>query len=62
MQPKQPLKTKEIEMYVVIWNDERLQEFEESFEDLSEAQTFMEDLPNNAKLYYEDDVRVRRII
>lgn len=49
-------------MYVVIWNDERLQEFEESFEDLSEAQTFMEDLPNNAKLYYEDDVRVRRII
>lgn len=49
-------------MYVVMWNNERLEEFEEQFEDLMEAQTFMEDLPANAKLYYEDDVRVRRIV
>lgn len=49
-------------MWIVIWNDERLQEFEESFEDLLEAQYFMEDLPNNAQLYYEDNARVRRII
>lgn len=49
-------------MYIVLWNNERLKEFEEQFEDLMEAQTFMEDLPNNAQLYYEDDVRVRRII
>lgn len=49
-------------MFVVIWNNERLQEFEKSFEDLYEATCFMEDLPNNAQLYYEDDVRVKRII
>lgn len=49
-------------MYIVVWNDERLQEFEESFEDIMEAQTFMEDLPNNAMLFYEDDVRIKRII
>lgn len=49
-------------MYTVVWNNERLEEFEESFEDLMEAQYFMEDLPSNAQLYYEDDVRVRRII
>ena len=49
-------------MYIVIWNNERLEEFEESFEDILEAQYFMEDLPNNAKLFREDDVRVERII
>lgn len=49
-------------MWIVIWNNERLEVFEESFEDLSEAQTFMEDLPKNAMLFYEDDVRVKRII
>jgi hypothetical protein len=49
-------------MYIVIWRSERLEEFEEEFEDLDEAQTFMEDLPNSAQLYYEDDARVRRII
>lgn len=49
-------------MYIVIWNNERLEEFEEEFESLDEAQTFMEDLPDSAKLYYEDNVRVRYII
>lgn len=49
-------------MYVVMWNNERLEEFEESFEDLCDATYFMEDLPNNAMLFYEDDVRVIRII
>lgn len=49
-------------MYTVIWNNERLEEFEEQFEDLYEATCFMEDLPNNAMLFYEDDTRIRRII
>ena len=49
-------------MYVVVWNNERLEEFEESFEDILEAQTFMEDLPNNARLFREEDARVERII
>lgn len=49
-------------MYVVTWNNENLEEFEESFEDILEAQYFMEDLPANAKLFYEDDVRVKHII
>lgn len=49
-------------MYIVVWNNERLEEFEESFEDLMEAQCFMEDLPANAKLFRESDARVERII
>lgn len=49
-------------MYVVVWHDERWEEFEESFEDLMEAQAFMEDLPNSAQLYYENEIRVVRII
>lgn len=49
-------------MYIVVWNNERLEEFEESFEDIYEAECFMDDLPNNAMLFYEDDVRIRRII
>jgi hypothetical protein len=49
-------------MYIVTWNNENLEEFEESFEDILEAQYFMEDLPNNAKLFRENDVRVERII
>ena len=49
-------------MYVVTWHDERWEEFEEQFEDLMEAQCFMEDLPNNAKLFREEDARVERII
>lgn len=51
-------------MYVVIWHNERWEEFEEQFEDLMEAQTFIEieDLPSNVQIYYEDDVRVRRIV
>lgn len=49
-------------MYIVIWNNENWEEFEEQFESLDEAQTFMEDLPNSAKLYYEDNVHVRYII
>lgn len=49
-------------MFVVMWNDERLEEYEESFEDLYEATCFMEDLPSNAQLYYEDNIRVVRII
>jgi hypothetical protein len=49
-------------MYTVVWNNERLEVFEESFEDIYEATCFMEDLPNNAQLYFEDEVRVERII
>jgi hypothetical protein len=49
-------------MYVVIWCSERLEEFEEEFEDLMEAQFFMENLPENAKLFREEDTRVERII
>lgn len=49
-------------MWIVVWNDERLQEFEESFENVREATYFMEDLPNNAQLYYEDDVQVKRTL
>lgn len=49
-------------MYVVTWNNERLEEFEEQFEDIYEASCFIENLPDNAMLFYEDDVRVVRII
>lgn len=49
-------------MYVVMWNDERLEEYEESFEDIFEAECFMDDLPSNAMLFFVDDVRVRHII
>lgn len=51
-------------MYTVIWNDERLEVYEKQFEDLEEAQSFIEieNLPGNVQLYYEDDVRVIRII
>ena len=49
-------------MYVVTWNNENWEEFEESFEDILEAQCFMEDLPANAMLFREEDGRVERII
>lgn len=49
-------------MYVVTWHDERWEVFEEQFENLIEAETFMEDLPCSAQLYYEGDTGVKRII